>query len=125
MEILSLLRLNGKRIVALSTLGALTGGLAAVAVSRQPATYEANVTVFVSQALPTGASSFDIGPLVSDFTEALRLPEVKKEAADALALSERDLLPATALTVVRSGSWAPRRAPRTPRPSSSPSPRAP
>jgi hypothetical protein len=100
MEILSLLRLNGKRIVALSTLGALTGGLAAVAVSRQPATYEANVTVFVSQALPTGASSFDIGPLVSDFTEALRLPEVKKEAADTLALSERDLF----VTATRNGT---------------------
>ena len=100
MEILSLLRLNGKRVVALSTLGMITGGLAAGAVTKQPPMYEANVTVFVSQALPTGGSSFDIGPLVSDFTEALRLPQVRRSVADSLALPEKDLM----VTATRNGA---------------------
>lgn len=100
MEILSLLRLNGRRFVALSALGAITGGLAASAVQKQPASYEANVTVFVSQALPAGGSSFDIGPLVSDFQEALRLPQVRRAAADALALPLDDVV----VTATRNGT---------------------
>ncbi|MFN0028902.1 MAG: hypothetical protein ACKV2O_17205, partial [Acidimicrobiales bacterium] len=89
MEILTLLRLNGKRLAALLIVGAITGAIAAAVVAQRPANFEATTTVFVSQALPRGGTSFDVGPLVSDFQQAVTLPEVKR------AVAEKLLLPAT------------------------------
>lgn len=91
MEILTLLRLNGKRLTALGTVGALTGAVAAAAVSRQAATYQANTTVFVSQALPEGASAFDVSPLVSDFQKAVTITQVRQTVADKLEISIDDV----------------------------------
>ncbi len=92
MEILTLLRLNGKRLTALAIVGALTAALAAAAVNRRPGTFEASTTVFVSQALPKEASAFEVGPLVSDFQKAVTLPQVRQAAADKLQLSLEELL---------------------------------
>ena len=86
MEILTLLRLNAKRLTALATVGALCGAVAAAAVSRQAASYEASTTVFVSQALPEGGSAFDVSPLVADFQKAVTLPQVRQAVADRIQL---------------------------------------
>ncbi len=94
MEILTLLRLNGKRLAALLIVGAITGAVAAAVVAQRPANFEATTTVFVSQALPGDGTSFDVGPLVSDFQQAVTLPEVRR------AVAEKLRLPATEIEVI-------------------------
>ncbi|MPY93238.1 MAG: hypothetical protein GEV08_09270 [Acidimicrobiia bacterium] len=83
MEILSFLRLTGRRVVGLSVVAGLAGSGAGYAVTRSPATYEASATVFVGQALPAGNSSFDLPALVADFQAALALAPVIANTADA------------------------------------------
>lgn len=104
MEILALLRLNAKRLTALATIGALTGALAAAAVSRQPTSYQATTTVFVGQALPSGSTVFDLSPLVADFQEAVQLPQVRQEAADQLGLPVAEVQATTSRTGTDGGS---------------------
>ncbi len=91
MEILTLLRLNGKRLTALGTVGALAGLVAAGAASRTATTYQSNTTVFVGQALPDGASAFDVSPLVSDFQKAVTLTAVRSAVAEKLRLPESEV----------------------------------
>lgn len=92
MEILTLLRLNGKRLAALLVIGAITGAVAAAVVAQRPANFEATTTVFVSQALPGDGTSFDVGPLVSDFQQAVTLPEVRRAVAEKLRLPADEVL---------------------------------
>lgn len=81
MEILSYLRLTGRRVVGLSMIAGLAGSGAGFAVTRSPASYQATATVFVGQALPPGSSSFDLPSLVADFTAALGLLPVLEATA--------------------------------------------
>lgn len=86
MEILSYLRLTGRRVVGLTMIAGLAGAGAGYAVTRSPASYQATATVFVGQALPPGSSSFDLPSLVADFTAALSLHAVLEAAAEAADL---------------------------------------
>jgi len=96
MEILTLLRLDGRRLAALTALGVVTGGIAAGAVSTRPATYESSTTVFVAQALPAGSSAFDVSPIVADFEKVITLPQVREAAAAQLGLDPLDVMATTA-----------------------------
>jgi hypothetical protein len=96
MEILTLLRLDGRRLAALTALGIVTGGIAAGAVSTRPATYESSTTVFVAQALPAGSSAFDVGPIVADFEKVITLPQVREAAATQLGLDPLEVMATTA-----------------------------
>jgi len=98
MEILTLFRLNGRRVVTLAVVGALTGSVAAAAVSRQSASFRATTTVFVSQALPEGSSAFDVGPVVADFEKAVTLPQVRESTAERLSLPLDDVAATTLRT---------------------------
>jgi hypothetical protein len=96
MEILTLLRLDGRRLAALTAVGVVTGAVAAGAASTRPATYEASTTVFVAQALPAGSSAFDVGPVVADFEKVITLPQVREAAATQLGLDPLDVVATTA-----------------------------
>ncbi|MEZ5234646.1 MAG: hypothetical protein R2749_18350 [Acidimicrobiales bacterium] len=47
--------------------------------------------MFVSQALPEGASAFDVSPLVSDFQKAVTLTQVRQSVAEKLDISIDDV----------------------------------
>lgn len=96
MEILPFLRLTGRRVVGLAVIGTMAGTAAALVVSQQPRQFEASATAFVGQALPDGASTFDLGPLVADFQAATKLDSVLDTAADSLLLSRQDVSVVTA-----------------------------
>jgi hypothetical protein len=90
MEIFSYLRLTARRVVALTLVAGLAGAGAGYAVTRSPSSYQADATVFVGQALPSGSSSFDLPALVADFQAALRLEPVISNTAAAAALAPDD-----------------------------------
>lgn len=92
MEILSFLRLTGRRVVGLSLVAGLAGAGAGYAVTTAPASYQSTATVFVGQALPPGSSSFDLPALVADFQAALGLAPVLAGTAEAAGLAEADFL---------------------------------
>ncbi len=92
MEILSFLRLSRRRVVALAVVAGLAGAGAGAYAMSKPAQYQSNATVFVGQALPDTAGSFDIAPLAADFQAALFLDSV------VLATSEETEVPRTEFT---------------------------
>ncbi|MDY7100065.1 MAG: hypothetical protein S0880_02655 [Actinomycetota bacterium] len=91
MEILSLLRLTAWRVVGLIVIAAVAGAVTVNAVLARPARYEATATVFVSRAMSSGASVFDIGPLLADFQTQLTLLDTRQAASDAAGVPVGEL----------------------------------
>lgn len=81
MEILSYLNLTFRRVVTLLLLGGLASVVVVSLIRRQPDTYEARSTVFISQVFP--GSTQELGNVIADFRTIMKLPAVTGATAEA------------------------------------------
>ncbi len=107
MEIFNFLHLTTRRLIAVVAVAILAGTATAFVLVDDANSYEAEVVVFLGQALPPDRSTFAVGPFAGDLEVLLSLGPIQDEVArasgiDAIAidgLTTRQIASGTAISI--------------------------